>query len=709
MQIKILSLTVLLSFITVLSLHSQTEINDSLIIVPESKLKVSKAAQTNPPLLVKELTANVSGETEKFNVLFSWVVHNISYDYRAYFAPGGTYSNIPAILSRKSAICVGYAMLMDSLCKLANIENISVYGYAKDEHFDVHDSLYIDNHAWNAVKLDGLWYVYDVTWSTGAPVYKLDKFNKWKEQLLSKAKRKYKKKKVRKRARFLYTDDCGNIFSNPAYYYKERFFNKIYLKLLSRFKLYYKLSYSKAINNYFYLSQPEVFAITHFPDDPVWSLTSWTNIKRFENDSAFYFMHDSIYKLQVREGRECAECDVYFESDNYKRNLILKQKSFSGNRKNSFIQSMCNYELAEMNLAKLNIETDSLLRVQALDSAIYYFTQSQNQLKTSKAGIIKEFKQLTLKNKVKLNAVVAENKANKKFVTDKVKITLEQGRNLRKMSSRSPALSTTYRKKAIGLTGIIPVEPKVSINNAAKIKAAEKKIVDKETIVDSLSKEIEQTKTLFAADIDMLSLNVWQQVLHHDSIKRPFKKCIFLRKQLKDNYKKVVKDTRLELSALEKIYTINLNSVVYRPSKITYESFKRLIKLFDTKYALERDILKLKRDLIKQGSITVDEFKDYRKTIMTGRQNDYCWIENMIPVIKVSSLGLEALRLEQEKIYSLINTENHTDRMRFYMLSKEYLRRDKKHKNIVTNNTVLVKKRLKDCAILKRSFQKKDK
>lgn len=681
--------------------------NDSLLLVPKSKLKVSKEAQTNPPLLVSELTKGISSETEKFNLIFSWVAHNINYDYRAYFSPGGSYSAIPSILKKKSAICVGYAMLMDSLCKLAGIDNVSVYGYAKDEFFDVHDSLYIDNHAWNAVKLDDLWYVYDVTWSTGTPMYELNKFNKWKYQILNKARTKYKKKKARKRASFRYTDDCGNIISNPSFYYKQKLFNKLYLKILRKFKVNYTFSYKKAVTNYFYLSQPEVFAITHFPDDPIWSLTLWTNIKRFENDSAYYFLHDSVYKQQQREGRECKECDTYFKGDNYKRNLILKQKSRQSNLKNYFLQSMCNYELAEMNVTKFGNETDSLLRVTAIDSASYYFTKAYNELKSSKTGIIKEFKQLSTKNRKKLNMVLSENKSNRKFVNDKIQVTLEQGRNLRRMVNRSRALSSVYRKKAVALTGIIPVEPKMPANNESKIKSAEQKISKKETIIDSLSKEIEQIKSAFAVDIENLSLNSWQQVIHHDSITKPFKKSTFLRQQLKDNYKKVVKDVRLELSAIERIYAANLNSVVYRPSKVTSENFKKLVKLLDTKYALERDILKLMRELIKHGSITVGDFIDYRKTISNGRQTDYCWIEAMIPPIRVSTYGLEALRVRQEEIYSLINTENYTERLRLLAVNNEYLRRDKKHKNIVRSNTKLVKQRIKDCVKLKKSMKKR--
>src|SRR4051812_35328376 len=106
------------------------------------------------------------------------------------------------------------------------IKNVLVPGYAKDHLDDVHDSAFIDNHAWNAVKLDGLWYLYDVTWSTGIPTFTMNRFNRWKSKLQRNFQIKYKQKKIRRQRRS-WSDDCGREYRIPAYFYKQKFTNKL--------------------------------------------------------------------------------------------------------------------------------------------------------------------------------------------------------------------------------------------------------------------------------------------------------------------------------------------------------------------------------------------------------------------------------------------------------------------------------------------------
>jgi len=158
----------------------------------------------NPMLLVEALTKNKSGDKEKFDAIFAWVASNIRYNYKAYYSTNGAGKpDIKNILKRKSGICLDYAGLMDTLCELAGITNTTVYGYAKEETFDVNDSIYIDNHAWNAVRLDGLWYVYDVTWSSGNIEYFYTKRSKrilkWISKFKPRTKTRIVKAKVYKK------------------------------------------------------------------------------------------------------------------------------------------------------------------------------------------------------------------------------------------------------------------------------------------------------------------------------------------------------------------------------------------------------------------------------------------------------------------------------------------------------------------------------
>lgn len=165
------------------------------IYLSDSILPNTKGFERNPVALAARLTQNKQGDKEKFNAIFLWVVKNLSYDYGLYLSKSGSTSpDIKRILKRKKGVCGDYAGLMDTLCTLAGLQTASVFGYSKDDLFDVKDSVYMENHVWNAVKLDNLWYVYDATWSSGMyrPEYrKLSKLIfKLETKLLSKQKLK---------------------------------------------------------------------------------------------------------------------------------------------------------------------------------------------------------------------------------------------------------------------------------------------------------------------------------------------------------------------------------------------------------------------------------------------------------------------------------------------------------------------------------------
>jgi hypothetical protein len=134
--------------------------------------------------LSRKITSGVTTETKKLDAILYWVTDNIEYDVVNYhrsisgqriypdFAIQQTdsiewekaYDNAVASItvSRRKAVCDGYARLFKSLCKHAGIQCIVVAGKAKtflDER--------LEPHAWNAVRLDGKWQLVDPTWASG--------------------------------------------------------------------------------------------------------------------------------------------------------------------------------------------------------------------------------------------------------------------------------------------------------------------------------------------------------------------------------------------------------------------------------------------------------------------------------------------------------------------------------------------------------------
>jgi len=123
-------------------------------------LNFSTFNSTNYKKLARKLTKDTKTEHEKFRVLFRWITNNIEYGY-------SNRTDDPKIaLKTKKAVCEGYAVLLEKMCKSVNIECIVIKGYTKQLESGIGKRLTKIDHAWNAVKLHGSWYLVDITWAT---------------------------------------------------------------------------------------------------------------------------------------------------------------------------------------------------------------------------------------------------------------------------------------------------------------------------------------------------------------------------------------------------------------------------------------------------------------------------------------------------------------------------------------------------------------
>ena len=111
-------------------------------------------------------------ELEKEWAVYEWLTSNCEYDFRHYEVPNNapreSYEAKGAILSRK-AVCLGYANAFQLFMDILDIECITVVGAAYDSRED---------HAWNMVRIDGVWYCVDPTWDSGVSSEYYDYFNR---------------------------------------------------------------------------------------------------------------------------------------------------------------------------------------------------------------------------------------------------------------------------------------------------------------------------------------------------------------------------------------------------------------------------------------------------------------------------------------------------------------------------------------------------
>lgn len=178
------SFLLLLSFIFLLPLHAQrSDFNEIAFAKAENTADQYKGeALSNLPVLAHQLTAHLATDVERFRAIYYWVCHNISGDYdlmtkndrkrhKLRNDPKGlrdwNYQFKKEVFKRllddNETLCSGYAYLIRELCALAGLECEIIYGFGNEVKLDADTP----NHSWNAVRLNGKWYLCDATWSSG--------------------------------------------------------------------------------------------------------------------------------------------------------------------------------------------------------------------------------------------------------------------------------------------------------------------------------------------------------------------------------------------------------------------------------------------------------------------------------------------------------------------------------------------------------------
>jgi hypothetical protein len=146
----------------------------SLVDRDPAVARLTPLVKQNPedslPKLVEALEAGKTDPFERVRAIHDWITRNIAYDFSAYQGKTPTIVEPYAVLRHGSSVCQGYSNLFTLMCTLAGIQSQVVTGYGRGYGFDpfTEDSQpYQSNHAWNAVLVDGGWYLVDTTWDAG--------------------------------------------------------------------------------------------------------------------------------------------------------------------------------------------------------------------------------------------------------------------------------------------------------------------------------------------------------------------------------------------------------------------------------------------------------------------------------------------------------------------------------------------------------------
>jgi len=163
---------ILLSYLLISPLSGQEEWQKYQSIV--------SANSDNPNELARTITTNFDTDQEKVQAIYYWITHNIRYDVKLYKKMKKSktdrkkYSKkelkekelkeVKKTLKSKKGVCQQYSRVFEYLCEGVGIQSVFVGGYGKANPTK---SGLGDKHAWNAVYLDGNWYLIDATFGAG--------------------------------------------------------------------------------------------------------------------------------------------------------------------------------------------------------------------------------------------------------------------------------------------------------------------------------------------------------------------------------------------------------------------------------------------------------------------------------------------------------------------------------------------------------------
>ncbi|MBS3914583.1 MAG: hypothetical protein KG003_08790 [Bacteroidetes bacterium] len=383
---KYFSFVILVSlFITGAAFGQSQKVSQSL----ECHKKLPARFNANPVKLAEALTKDLSDDSEKVCAIYSWVTHNISYDIHKVMVNDFKRVDVNKIIRKKKAICLGYADLFNALCRNAGLESVTVFGYIKHPGEDLEERLYFSTHAWNAVKINGTWCLFDATWDAG--------YIEWVRQTF--------KGKLMKILSF------GKV---QRYYFKPKF-------------------YSQPNSQYFFRNG-EYFSYNHLSADPIWQLLKHTiSSNSWSLDSA-HFRGEGQSISKINEPEDFTDQDAYAKLSEEDQWIVSGFHAQKWNKRD-YLDAANSYgmlgvkNLNEMIAENGDDEEQLNLVIRWHDTALLFYDSSLVMAKNQRAELSalrkKKFKTCNDHNKKMLQQCKADKSRIKRSVKAVIKVVNE--------------------------------------------------------------------------------------------------------------------------------------------------------------------------------------------------------------------------------------------------------------------------------------------
>lgn len=152
----------------------------------DAKVRSYPTTFASPDKLAAHINKDFFREEDKARALFTWMANNIKYDVSpnalgkrdrniSYSSKAERSAKVAAAdnelanrtLRLKRGVCNGYATLYKVTAQQMGLKSEVIYGSAKNNPAQIGKGPSGINHAWNAVRINGVWKLLDVTWGAG--------------------------------------------------------------------------------------------------------------------------------------------------------------------------------------------------------------------------------------------------------------------------------------------------------------------------------------------------------------------------------------------------------------------------------------------------------------------------------------------------------------------------------------------------------------
>lgn len=124
---------------------------------------IPRDQETDLVTVAKYLVRDERDPFQRIKALHDYVANRVEYDVPSYRARTFPPQTPEVVFQNRRAVCAGYANLFAAMGKAVGEEIVTLTGDVPTPT----ETWEFEGHAWNAVRIEGAWYLVDVTWNAG--------------------------------------------------------------------------------------------------------------------------------------------------------------------------------------------------------------------------------------------------------------------------------------------------------------------------------------------------------------------------------------------------------------------------------------------------------------------------------------------------------------------------------------------------------------